>query len=399
MRITVTQKTASRFVCFLVILLVVSSVLLSSVSAQIQQALIIEVYDSETSDVLQGDIILEGKTYDIAIGTDDGGFVVNVTITVPWKSYFTTNETPFITIIAPFMEDYASFVINASKDGYLPTERTITVIKGALSIRTDRSTVEEKKEFQVTIKDQDSHPVEGAFVFIDPNGTHVSTDSMGIAYIDAPEVNQNRNITIQVIKSGYLDSSTSILVQNTGGSVLNMGDSILVQIAPIVFAAVAVIFAIFYVRWRRKTQKDMPSRKAGPAEQHEERLEGTVNLRKRQWEKEPASYQVKKRGDVSVSSSDPRVEEIRIPLQEKRKETTFLSTGEHPVSSVPHQGNKEDEWFKGQDYMRYKLDEMTGKIDQKNEGKWFEGERDIQSKVDEALKKQPKKRKDNKNDV
>jgi membrane protein implicated in regulation of membrane protease activity len=222
---------------------------------------------------------------------------------------------------------------------------------------------------------------------------------MGIAYIDAPEVNQNRNITIQVIKSGYLDSSTSILVQNTGGSVLNMGDSILVQIAPIVFAAVAVIFAIFYVRWRRKTQKDMPSRKAGPAEQHEERLEGTVNLRKRQWEKEPASYQVKKRGDVSVSSSDPRVEEIRIPLQEKRKETTFLSTGEHPVSSVPHQGNKEDEWFKGQDYMRYKLDEMTGKIDQKNEGKWFEGERDIQSKVDEALKKQPKKRKDNKNDV
>jgi len=49
--------------------------------------------------------------------------------------------------------------------------------------------------------------------------------------------------------------------------------------------------------------------------------------------------------------------------------------------------------------MRYKLDEMTGKIDQKNEGKWFEGERNIESKVDEALKKQPRKKKDNQNDI
>jgi Tfp pilus assembly protein PilZ len=346
-------------------------------------------------------MIIEGKSYDIAIGTDDGRFVANVTITVPWKpyTYITTNETPFITIIAPPIEEHAFFVINASKDGYLPAERTITVMKGALSIRTDRSTVVEEKEFQVTIKDQDSHPVEGAVVFIDPNGTHVSTDSMGIAYIDAPEVNQNRNITIKVIKSGYLDSSTSILVQDTGGSILNMGDNILVEIAPILFAAVAVIFAIFYVRWRRKTQKDIQPRKTEPTNHHGESLESTVNLRKKQREKEPISHQVKERGDVTFSSSDPRVEEIRIPLQEKRKETTFLSTEEHPTPSVTNQGNKEDEWFKGQEYMRYKLDEMTGKIDQKNEGKWFEGERNIESKVDEALKKQPRKKKDNQNDI
>ena len=43
--------------------------------------------------------------------------------------------------------------------------------------------------------------------------------------------------------------------------------------------------------------------------------------------------------------------------------------------------------------MRYKLDEMTGNIDKKNEGKWFEGERNIESKVDEALKKQSKRKK------
>jgi hypothetical protein len=43
--------------------------------------------------------------------------------------------------------------------------------------------------------------------------------------------------------------------------------------------------------------------------------------------------------------------------------------------------------------MRYKIDELTGKIDQKTDGKWFEGEQDTKYKVDEALKKNLKKKK------
>jgi hypothetical protein len=103
---------------------------------------------------------------------------------------------------------------------------------------------------------------------------------------------------------------------------------------------------------------------------------------------------MKERNPTSISSSNSRIEEIRIPLQEKRKETTFLPIQDPSESPAARHKNEEDEWFKGQEYMRYKLDEMTGKIDQKNEGKWFEGERNIQTKVDEALKKQPKKKKD-----
>jgi hypothetical protein len=43
--------------------------------------------------------------------------------------------------------------------------------------------------------------------------------------------------------------------------------------------------------------------------------------------------------------------------------------------------------------MRYKLDEITGKIDQQTDGKWFEGEKDSKYKVDETLKKGWKKKK------
>jgi hypothetical protein len=338
--------------------------------------------------------VFEGKSYDIAIGTEeDIGFVVNVTITVPWNTSITTNETPFITIQAPPWDEYPTFLINASKAGYLSAEQTLTVMKGALSLRTDRSAVKETEEFQVTIRDQDNQPVEGALVFFDPDGTRVSTDAQGLAFLNAPEVAHNKNFTLKTIKEGYMNSSASILVENVV-AVPIFGDMVLIQVVPILFAAVAVIFAVFYVRWRKRTQRDVPFKQVEHASPREESSEGSPNIRKRDWDT-PASSRRMERGPTSMSSSDSKIEEIRIPLQEKRRETTFLSTDAPPEASPTQQKKDQDEWFKGEEYMRYKLDEMTGNIDRKNEGKWFEGERDIQSKVDEALKKQSKKKKVN----
>ena len=167
----------------------------------------------------------------------------------------------------------------------------------------------------------------------------------------------------------------------------------LMQLAPILFAAVAVIFAIFYVRWRKRPQRDLPSQRTRPGTPPTEASVEPTDARGRMLTNDQASNRVSERGPTTFSSSTSKVEEIRIPLQEKRKETTILSTDAPSETSAPHQNKDENEWFKGQEYMRYKLDEMTGSVDRKNEGKWFEGERDIQSKVDEALKKQSKRKK------
>jgi hypothetical protein len=270
-------------------------------------------------------------------------------------------------------------------------------MKGALSMRTDRNAVQEKEEFQVTIRDQDNLPVEDALVFIDPDGTAITTDAQGIAYLDAPGVAHNRNITIKTTKDGYINSSAVILVESAGTALPVLENGMLMQLAPILFAAVAVIFAIFYVRWRKRTQKDLPSQRTRPGTPPTEASEEPAGARGRPLTNDQASNRVSERGPergpTTFSSSTSKVEEIRIPLQEKRKETTVLSTDAPSETSAPHQNKDEKEWFKGQEYMRYKLDEMTGSVDRKNEGKWFEGERDIQSKVDEALKKQSKRKK------
>jgi hypothetical protein len=105
-------------------------------------------------------------------------------------------------------------------------------------------------------------------------------------------------------------------------------------------------------------------------------------------------FTVRSKKDILMPASDSRVEEIRIPIQEKKKETTILSEEKEQPSAPVYQKKQQEEWFKGQDYMRYKLDELTGKINQHTDGKWFEGERDIKYKVDEALKKNVKRKKD-----
>jgi len=153
-----------------------------------------------------------------------------------------------------------------------------------------------------------------------------------------------------------------------------------------------------YVLWRQKRNPTIPhqSKRARSSDEPQTYQQEKLGQRSKN---EPALFPGKEKSDVSLSSSASRVEEIRIPVQTKKKETTYLSE-EKELEDVSEDLKKEhDEWFKGQDYMRYKLDELTGKIDQKTDGKWFEGERDSKYKVDETLKKSAKKKKADEEDV
>ena len=271
-------------------------------------------------------------------------------------------------------------------------------MKGELSIVTDRGTIEEKKEFQVTVRDQDNKPVEGAFVYVTSEANPVVTDSQGVAYARAPDVDMVTTTNIQVIKSGYFPGSTNIRVENVEGFAFNLTELQFLQILPILIAILVVIFAIVYVLWRQKRTPTIPyqTTRIGPAD-----IPKTIQQEKQrqQFKNEPAIFSEKEKRDISISTPESRVEEIRIPVQVKKKETTILSK-EKEVEQVSNYEKKEqDEWFKGQDYMRYKIDELTGKIDQKTDGKWFEGEHDIKNKVDETLHKSFKKKKSDEEDV
>ena len=386
------------FLSLIVLLLLVNTVFNPTASAQDEPALIIEIYDSNDWNESVGTILFEGRSYDITVSTENESVILGVNITFLGTTYLTSLAEPFITVEVPRFDEYDSFVITATNEGYLTAAVEITVLKGELSIVADRGTIEEKKEFQVTVKDQDNKPVEGALVYITTDAAPIITDLQGMAYAHAPEVEMITTATIQVIKSGYLPGSTTIRVENVEGSIFDLTESKFLQILPIIIAVIVVIFAIVYVLWRQKRNPTIPhqSKRARSSDEPQTYQQEKLGQRSKN---EPALFPGKEKSDVSLSSSASRVEEIRIPVQTKKKETTYLSE-EKELEDVSEDLKKEhDEWFKGQDYMRYKLDELTGKIDQKTDGKWFEGERDSKYKVDETLKKSAKKKKADEEDV
>ena len=397
MRIPVYQKTVlNNFLSLLFAILILILGCTSLIGAQDEPALLIKIYDSLDWNEQVGTILFEGKTYDVIISTTNGTDVYDVNITLLGESFRTSSDERFITIDAPDFDETDSFVITASKEGYQNASLELTVLRGELSIVSDRDTVEEKTSFQVTVTDQNDIPVEGALVYVTEDASPITTDLNGHALVTAPAIDIFTTATIQVVKSGYLPGFTNIRLENAKGSIFGLTEPQFLQILPILLAVLVVIFSIIYVFFRqRKTQNTPPNEKST---YHQRESETQINGKTRVNNGFVHSAGIVKK-DVSFSGLEPRVEEIRIPVQAKKKETTYLSEEKEPEHPVETQKNQQDEWFKGQDYMRYKLDELTGKIDQKTDGKWFEGEHDTKYKVDEALKKNLKKKKIDETDV
>jgi hypothetical protein len=398
MRINVYQKAQMSFLSFIVLLLLINSVLTPRTTAQEEPALIIEIYESNDWNESAGNVFFEGRTYDIIVASENETVVLGVNVSLLGDTYTTSVAEPFITVLAPHFNNTESFVIIAAKQGYLTAEVEITVMKGQLSVVTDRGIIEEKKEFQVTVEDQDHKPVEGALVYVTPEANPIVTDLQGVAYIAAPNVEMVTTVTIQVIKSGYFPGSTIIRVENAEGLIFNLDNSKFLQILPILIAVFVVIFAMAYVVWHQK-RTTVISRETTRMESAD--VPNTFQQKKhgQGFKNDSAVFQVKEKRNISLSPPQSKVEEIRIPMQRKKKETTILSKKKEAERILEHPKKEQDDWFKGQDYMRYKIDELTGKIDQKTDGKWFEGEHDTQYKVDETLRKNLKKKKIDEEDI
>jgi hypothetical protein len=372
-------------------MLIVSTIFSPTAFSQDEPVLLIEVYDSNNWNESSGAIVFEGKSYDITVSTENESVILGVNITVFGNTSLTNLSEPFVTVEIPSFEQSDPFVINATKEGYRKGTIQLTILKGELTIKTDQVVVEENTEFQVTVTDQDNNPVDDAIVSVTEDASPIHTNQLGKALVQAPEIDVLTTTTIQVIKSGYLPGSTTIRIENVEGSIFNLTESKFLQILPVLLAILVVIISILYVFLRqRRAPTKMPYNSQGktpdePRHYHKEKQQ--------RFKTETAKYPETEKRNISRSKPESRVEEIRIPVQSRKKETTIL-TEEKEAEQIPEDENKHpDEWFKGQDYMRYKIDELTGKIDQNTDGKWFEGEQDTKDKVDEALKKNLKKKK------
>ncbi|MCK5261802.1 MAG: hypothetical protein KAJ44_06450 [Thermoplasmatales archaeon] len=213
------------------------------------------------------------------------------------------------------------------------------------------------------------------------------TGSNGMAYLTAPDVTDDVEINIKAFKEGYFVGSTTIRAENVPESIFMDG------LAPIIAAVLVLMFAMLLVRVRKELPKPTIELKADIPEK-------SIKDKKENFANKGSSIEThsgtKAKEKLPLPEKGPRVEEIRIQRPEKKKETKYVVEKEEVEKVVekviPYHKKDEYEWFKGKDHMKYKINELTGEIEEQKEDKWFEGVYDIKSQVDKKLKKSSKKK-------
>ena len=247
MRSTRRSSTLQTILYLFLFATLLCSLITPCLSAQSDQQLSIEVLNLEQTN--SGDnVMYEGNTYTIGIGISGGlSIVQDVTITVPWATFLTTNDTPVLEFTAPSYSDHPSFTITASKPGYESANLTITVLRGALHVTTPSTSVREDSRLTVTVTDQRGTPIADAQVLV--KGTPVAmSDSTGQVVISAPDVSQDQEVVLAAVKDGYVTGTRTVVVSNTHSQLFTVDMS---QILPILVAVFVVIFAVGVVRWRQ----------------------------------------------------------------------------------------------------------------------------------------------------
>jgi len=384
----------SSLVIFLLIAHIIFSLPLVKALDEKDLELFIFDYNSERIENDARVTFLEGKEYDVVVMNADGsGYAANATITVPWLSPFMTTTVDYgLTITIPSYENYPTgFTITVSKPGYNTLEQEAIIVKGQLDFTTIQ-TIQEGDVLSVQVTDDNEKAVSGASVYIqDQDAVKKITDDEGKASLAAPSVNTDTQVYLVVHKDGYEDVSKIILVTNIP-TPAGISDWSLVY--PIIIAVIVVVVIMVIVRLRkRKIPKPIDDPDWNfPSQDERSMRDENHSFTHRPHEKERIEPEAKDTITV-VQTDDPRIEEIRLHRTSKQKETTIISDEEKPMEETQQSlKTKPDQWFEGTDELRYKVDKLTGKIDEQGTDKWFEGKKKVQEKIDEAISKKNKKK-------
>ena len=265
--------------------------------------------------------------------------------------------------------------------------------QSSLYIEPNSLIVEAGDSFYVTVYENNDNgaKIEGATVYIANYGSNDTTDEYGNAFFTAPEdIKKVTEIRIYATKQGYMTSSVLIKIN----PVDSIWDSIIKnKYFPIFVSFIILISAILLVHFRQKKyiytrSKELSNEKLvekfAPYENHDDSNK-KMNIQ------HYSNNAVRTR-----QTNDTKVEEIRITRSSKDKQIVPIKTdGDETEKVINSKKNKclDTDWFQGTEDIRYEIDKITGKVDEKGIDQWYEGIDNLREKIDERLKNREKKKK------
>lgn len=408
MRKKTTTHIYTFFLLVLLILILAPHCISTQQTTTTDDQLMIFLFESDASSYapLQENIVIQQKNYDIVVRHANQltpAYDVTITLTPLQGVYITKPEMPEVSFTAPLYEQHNEFIIRASKQGYTTTEKQIIVSKGHLLMSFDRQAVEEQKSFSVTVTDQNNAAVSNAIVFITTHD-HIQeiTDTTGTAYIKAPSVQEDSDITLTVVKSGYQPTTRTIRVIHTHQGILSTITTHILNILPIIIAFIMVFISMIIVKIRKnksinlqpKPQNNNPLQKptTPPTKQSAKHYTQTTHTKQQPPLKKEPTPAVRSKGShveiIRIRDNECNKKEIKQVIQPKKQ--IIKDAKKQPISK-----NTEYEWFSGTEYMKYKIDKLTGDENKSCVDNWFVGEDMLQFKLDKKVTDKKQKKKQN----
>ncbi len=357
--------------------------------AQNDNIFLMNIYQHQTGLKITDGYLFENDFYDIEIlDKQTNTILYNAVITTPWNTTIITAALPNACIKAPLYEQYQQFIITVSKENYKSLETTIFVLKGRLILVPEQEYLKENQGFYVTVHDQNNQKIQGATVTLNSiSSISTTTDAQGKAYLTAPEIDTTKQLTLTAFKEGYKAASIPVQIENIPPTMFLFDQNALY----VIYALIILFSAILFVQIRRQIEIK---------KYHHLSTKSKGNKEKTMIQNQPIhikhTYQEKSihnhHEGIHIKEKGAKIEEIRIQTPNIKKETKVITTENKKPVEEKDMEKVANEWFNGTEYMRYKLDEMTGKIDSQTTGKWFEGVDTIKLKVDEKLKQNYKKK-------
>jgi hypothetical protein len=350
--------------------------------------------EGENLQIISVDEVNEGEFFTISVldpeySGNETPFLIDVNINFDGIDYqITIDDDGEKRLLAPEVDQDTIFTINASKNGYNSTSKTITVlnIPKLEIVPLDGWTVDADQKFSVKIIDDQGNPVTDANVAVDKFGVADQTDSEGIATLTAP--NDRETISIIAQKDGYEESQRELEV-----NIIPPWWEQFVQSSyfPIIIAAIFLIIVIVFVSLKQK--KSIYERTK------EISKEKTFEKYDKQEKKEiPEEKDNAKEAVRTQPAEDAKVEEIRISRPRKEKEIVPVKSEEDETEKVINRKmnqRRDYDWFEGKEDVRYEIDKLTGEVDEEGLDKWYEGVDNLKEKIDEKVKKKDKKKEEN----
>ncbi len=381
-------RVKSIYIPLSLLLLLFSNITLAEESQL--DIIITDINDEEISEIYENEHFIVSVVDKSQEGTP---YLINVTIEFNGLPY-TIDDSAEITLQAPEVDSDRTLVISATKEGYNSSNKSIEIlntIPKKLDISTDYDVVDGGDLFSVFVKDEEGNPVIEALVGIENIWEERSeTDDDGRAWLTAPE--DEDTITILAQKDGYDQDEITIRVNIEKPWWIIF---IYSPYFPIILAVIFLLIVIIFVNNRQKKsvfkraseiskEKTMKrydiNKKDTPAEENKENLDNPSTIKD--------TVRIK-------PDHDPKVEEIRISRPRKKKEIIAVEPEEDETEKVIKKKNlqrRDYDWFEGTEDIRYKIDKLTGEVDEDGIDKWYEGVDSLKDKIDEKVKKKDKKK-------